>query len=260
MYEEPIESTDTAQEGIPSQQSFEVNEVAGRPRPANRTQDAITADWATRQEALVDSCEAASRDKDACDNEALLEDALESITPFEYELEPEKHHNWSIVRLPGPYEPFTIVGKPIEVPCYEMAMHHEDGPYTGEAYFPKDSVLRDQLKVPTRIVALHPAISYPDKPFILIQPRERRGLESSGRDDSLEKALSTAPGNWMQLEYDEETDCFEFCHSEQDPEDAPEYPGFVWDCLNALGECFDDDPEHPLQIFIREQQRLHMRS
>jgi hypothetical protein len=196
-------------------------------------------------------------DDDIHDFGNQLDCVLESMTPIEYALEPDKRHNWSVFRLPDRYEPFTIVGKPIEVSCHEIPMHHECGHYTGEAYFPIDSVLLDQLKVPTRIVALHPAISYPDKPFILIQPRERRGSESSGRDDSLEKALSTAPGNWMQLGYDEETDCFEFCHSEQDPEDAPEYPGFVWDCLNALGECFDDEPEHPLQIFIREQQRLH---
>jgi hypothetical protein len=260
MYEETTEPTYTEQEGIPSQQSFEVNEAAGRPRPANRTQDAITADWAARQEALIDSCEAASRDKDACDNEELLDDALESMTPIQYALEPDKRHSWSVFRLPGRYEPFTIVGKPIEVSCHEIPMHHECGHYTGEAYFPINSVLRDQLQVPTRIVALHPAISYPDKPFILIQPRERRDSESSSRDDTLESALSTAPGNWMQLWYDTDTACFEFCHSEQDPEDAPEYPGFVWDCLNALGECFDDEPEHPLQILIREQQRLHMRA
>jgi hypothetical protein len=121
-----------------------------------------------------------------------------------------------------------------------------------------NTTLRDELGVPARAVALHPGILFPDTPFILPQVIERRNSERDAREASLAEALRTTHGNWTRLWYDEDEECFHYCHTKQDPEDAPEYPGFVWDCLNALGESFYLEPEHPLQTLIREQQQLYI--
>jgi hypothetical protein len=194
-----------------------------------------------------------------CDYDNQVDAVLALIKPIECVLKPEKRHNGSIFRRPGRGEPFTIVGDPLTISCLEMPMYNKKDRHIGEAYYPVNRELRDQLKVPTCALALHPAISCPHKPFILPQLIERRCSEHTGRDASLVAALSVAPGNWARLWYDEDTQCFDFCHIEQEPDDAPEYPGFLWDCLHALGESFCSEPEHPLELLIQEQQRLHMR-
>jgi hypothetical protein len=258
MNEEISESSITEQEGKYVRKLFTANAVLEHPAPANTIQDATAADWAARAEGTKETDEVPVPDDNTHDIDDQLDSALELITPIECPLVPENRHGWSIFTRPGRNQPFTIVGKPIEVYCFEMAMHHEHGQYTGEAYFPMNSVLREQLKVSTRALALHPAISYPDKPFIFPQVLERRSSERNDRDTSLQTAIRTAPGNWMELWYDEDIGRFQYLHEAQDPEDAPEYPGFVWDCLNALGESFILHPEHPLQLLIREQQQLYM--
>jgi hypothetical protein len=201
----------------------------------------------------------AIHDEEPFDYDVALDSALSLIQPIECSLVPENSLSSSIFRRPYANELFTVVANPIIAPCYYMGMHHECGHYSGDACFPMNAVLQDELKVPARALALYPCVAFPNKQFIFPQVLERRDSERNSRDASLAKVLSFAPGNWVRLCYDEDEECFQYDLSEQEFDEFPEYPGFVWDCLNALGECFDDEPEHPLQILIREQQRIHMR-
>jgi hypothetical protein len=121
-----------------------------------------------------------------------------------------------------------------------------------------DNYFTGELSVDTRPVALYPCVGFSGESSIFPQVLERRSSERNSQETSLEEVLRIAYGNWVRLWYDEETGNFQCQHTERDPAEILEYPGFVWDCLNAIGECFGDEPEHPLQALIQEQQQLYM--
>jgi hypothetical protein len=261
MYEELSVSKNPEHEKNSVRQPVKRTRGTKRLSPANTNRDETPDPRASR----VNCTEIAGEqptleyDDDINDYDDQVYTALAKIERIECVIEPETQHNGSIFRRPERDELFTIVGEPLKISCLVLPIHDDSDQHIGEAYYPLNRMLRDQLKVPTRELALHPAISCPHKPFILPQLIERRCSEHTGRDASLVAALSMAPGNWARLWYDEDTQCFDYCHIEQEPDDAPEYPGFLWDCLHALGESFCSEPEHPLELLIQEQQRLHMR-
>jgi hypothetical protein len=251
-------SGNTEQEGKYVRKLFTSNAVLEHPAPDNTAPDRTAADWAAQAEAMLNADEETIQDEEPCSFHIQMDSAFASITPIKCLAQPEIDLSSSIIRRPHADELITIIDDPIVVDCCVVDLRCDCGSYAGELCYPPDHTLREELKVPTRPVALYPCISYPDKRLIFPYVLDRRNSARNSQDTSLEGALGVAASNWTRLWYDDDTRSFQHRRAEQELAAPPEYPGFVWDCLNAIGECFDDEPEHSLQALIREQQRLHM--
>ena len=257
MYELP-EGSVTEQEGNLARRPYEMNAAIEGPAHRSPFRDSSADPTLARAKAAYQVHEAMTQDAECYGFDAELDGALACIEPIECFFLPEIEPTNSIFQRPHARDPFMITGDPLVLEVWAEEIHYDGGHHAGDRVYLMNDDMRDKLKLPSLALALHPGILFPNKPFIFPELRERRNSERHTRHISLAAALKTARTHWTRLWYDKEEGSFQHLQEGQKIKEAPGYPGFIWDCLNAIGETFYYEPTHPLQLLIRDQQRLHM--
>ena len=159
------------------------------------------------------------------------------------------------IRRSGRNEVFSTTGSQKELPCALWRIRDGIGNLVSEVYCPVARALHQQLPVKMRMVRFHACISESGETFIYPQKLDPPGMPANSWNESLDKALSSHPREWITLWSDSEVQSYQYEPVRSDSQARIEYPDFEKDLSEALEPNFINDVNHPIVRELQGQRR-----